>query len=121
MASVVLTGRAKEDVRDLDGAERKIVLKALKKLEEEPEKRGAPLGSRNTGSLTGLRKLVVGDRQYRVVYRVETDGEVVVVWVVGTRTDGECYDMAMARLKRYREQPELAKELEGLLADAYGR
>ena len=89
MASVVLTGEAKEDIRDLDGAARKLVLRGLRKLEQEPDKRGAPLGSRPSGDLTGLRKLVVGDRQYRVVYRVEPDGEVVVVWVVGTRTDGE--------------------------------
>lgn len=63
MAVVRLSGEAKEDLRDLDGSARKIVAKALKKLEEEPEKRGAPLGSTARGDLSTFRKLVVGNRQ----------------------------------------------------------
>lgn len=121
MARVVLTAEAKEDVRDLDGAERKIVLKALKKLESEPEKRGEPLGSRATSNLTGLRKLVVGDKQYRIVYRVEENGDVAVVWVVGSRTDGECYDMTAARLKVYQGNPEMLGKLGAMLSEVYGK
>lgn len=37
--------------------------------------------------------------QYRIVYRVEQNGDVVVVWAVGSRNDGERYDMAAAWLK----------------------
>ena len=69
MAEVVLPAEAVEDLADLDGAERKLVVKALGKLRAEPEKRGA---------LTTFRKLVVGNRQFRIVYRVEPDGTVVV-------------------------------------------
>jgi mRNA interferase RelE/StbE len=99
MAKVQLTSDAREDLRDLDGSARKAVLKAIKKLEDEPEKRGEPLGSRQSGNLTTFRKLVVGDRDYRVVYRVEPGGAVVVVWVVGRRADSECYEMALSRLR----------------------
>lgn len=99
MARVLLTEDAKEDLRDLDGAARKIVIKALAKLKDNPEQRGQPLGSRSGGNLTGLRKLVVGDRDYRIVYNVEPDGTVCVVWVIGKRTDGEVYDLAVSRLK----------------------
>lgn len=119
MAAVKLTSAAKEDLRDLDGEARKRVLKAMKKLEDSPEQRGQPLGSKATGDLTTFRKLVVGDRQFRIVYRVENDGSVVVVWVVGSRTDDQCYDMAVSRLKLYSSDAELAAELEGLLQEVW--
>lgn len=101
MAKVLLTDEARDDVRDLDGSARKLVLKAMKKLEESPEQRGAPLGSRTGGNLATFRKLVVGDRDYRIIYRVEEDGTVCVVWVVGNRVDGEGYELAKSRIKLY--------------------
>jgi mRNA interferase RelE/StbE len=99
MARVTLTEDAREDLHDLDGTARLVVLKALKKLETEPMQRGQPLGSRARGDLTSFRKLVVGNRDYRIVYRVETDGTVVVVWVIARRADDECYELALARLR----------------------
>ena len=95
MARVEFTAQAREDVRDLDGSARKLVLRAIKKLEDDPEKRGAPLGSQPTGDLTTFRKLVVGNRDCRVIYRVELD-TVVVVWVVGARNRGWYF-----QLRRY--------------------
>jgi mRNA interferase RelE/StbE len=114
MARVVLTDDAKEDLRNLDGAARKLVAKKLKQLEDEPEKRGAPLGSRSSSNLTTFRKLVVGDRDYRIVYRVEPDGTVCVVWVIGRRSDNEVYQMALARLKML-ARDDLTADLTGLL------
>lgn len=101
MAKVFLTEDAREDLRDLDRSAQVIVVKALKKLESEPEKRGQPLGSKATGDLTGLRKLVVGNRDYRVVYRVQEDGSVCVVWVIGRCADSEVYEIAVARLRTH--------------------
>lgn len=100
MARVQLTAEAREDVRDLDGSAKKLVLKALKKLEENPGQRGAPLG----GGLATFRKLVVGDREYRIIYRVEQDDTVVVVWVIAKRADAECYQLAMSRLATMRDR-----------------
>lgn len=114
MARVVLTDDAKEDLRNLDGAARKLVAKKLKQLEDEPEKRGAPLGSRSSSNLTTFRKLVVGDRDYRLVYRVEPDGTVCVVWVIGRSSDNEVYQMALARLKML-ARDDLTADLTGLL------
>ncbi|MGH3869960.1 MAG: type II toxin-antitoxin system RelE family toxin [Pseudonocardiaceae bacterium] len=74
-----MTEDAREDLHDLGGAARVIVVKVLKKLQTEPGKRGSPLGSKLSGNLTTFRKLVVGDRNYRIVYRVDPDGSVVVV------------------------------------------
>lgn len=99
MAEVRLTEDAREDLHDLDVAARIAVLKALKKLRAEPEKRGAPLGNKTSGNLTTFRKLVVGDRDYRIVYRVESDGSVVVVWVIARRCDDEVYQLALSRLR----------------------
>ena len=119
MARVVLTPAAKDDVRALDGAARELVLKAMKKLEDHPESRGAPLGSRTGSNLTGFRKLVVGDRQYRIVYRVEADGSVCVVWLVGNRVDAECYEAARSRVEQYAKDPGLAATLSHLLDAAF--
>lgn len=114
MARVELTSEAREDVRDLDGNARKLVLRAMKKLEDEPEKRGQPLGSQPAGDLTTFRKLVVGNRDYRIIYRIEGES-VVVVWVVGARAEGECYALATARLRMYQDNPTLARELEAMI------
>jgi mRNA interferase RelE/StbE len=68
--------------------------------------------------LTGLRKLVVGDRQYRIVFKVEADGTVTVVWVIATRNDDECYNLALARLKLY-ENTEKAALVKALIDSVY--
>ncbi len=99
MARVELTDGALEDLRGFDGSVRKVVLKALKKLENQPEMRGQPLGSQPAGNLTGFRKLVIGDRDYRAVYRVLEDGTVAVVSVIAKRADNEAYELAIARLR----------------------
>jgi mRNA interferase RelE/StbE len=118
LAEVFLTTEAKEDLRDLDGSARKLVLKALKKLETNPEQCGLPLGSR-AGNLVTFRKLVVGDRDYCVIYRVESDGAVIVVWVIGKRADDECYEMAVSRVRMYGGNPALVGELVALLDRAW--
>ncbi|PRX44237.1 mRNA interferase RelE/StbE [Prauserella shujinwangii] len=120
MARVQLTDDAREDLRDLDGSARVVVLKALRKLEHEPEKRGEPLGSRPGGDLTTFRKLVVGNRAFRIVYRVEADGTAVVVWVIGPRADAECYNLAVARLRMHGDR-ELARLARMLLDAAFAQ
>lgn len=113
MAAVHLTSDAWEDYYELDGDTRSKVRKGLLKLETEPAKRGQPLGSQHTGNLTTFRKLVVGNRDYRIVYRIDEDGTAVVVWVIGRRTDAECYQLAMARFSMH-ENPlvrRLAEEM----------
>ncbi|WP_081809749.1 type II toxin-antitoxin system RelE family toxin [Amycolatopsis keratiniphila] len=113
MARVYLTDDAKEDLRDFDGSARKIIIKALAKLKENPEQRGQPLGSRTQNNLTTFRKLVIGDRAYRAVYRVENDGTVAVIWVIKERADNECYEIAVSRLRLHgdREMADLATNL----------
>lgn len=114
-ARVRLTTEAREDLADLDGAARKIVAKALLKLQDGPEQRGAPLGSTARENLTTFRKLVVGKKDYRIVYRVELDGSVVVVWVIAKRADRECYDLARARLQTYEGDPAMTQQLKAMI------
>jgi mRNA interferase RelE/StbE len=67
-------------------------MKKLLLLERDPEA-GVPLH----GALAGWRKIIVGDRGWRVVWRVtwDDDGGAVVdvaeVWAVGARADAEVY------------------------------
>lgn len=99
MAQVELTDDAKDDIRGLDGSVKTRVLKDLKKLETCPSDRGQPLGSRDTGNLTGLRKLYVGPRKdYRAVFATEGDA-IAIVMVVATRSESECYELAVTRIR----------------------
>jgi mRNA interferase RelE/StbE len=123
VARVELTDDALEDLRDLDGSERKIVLEALKKLERAPHQLGQPLGSRPSGNLTGFRKLVVGRKAYRILYWVQEDAEpddatIVVVWVIAERADNQAYELALGRLKAM-AQREVANELERMLVEVW--
>lgn len=113
MAVVKLLREAAEDVRDLDGSARVLVLKALEKLKTNPEQRGQPLGSKATGNLTSLRKLVVGNRDYRIVYRCLDADRIAVVMVVAKRADNEVYDLAVARLRMH-EDPEMRQLADSL-------
>src|SRR5450759_2152396 len=120
MAKVVLTDDALGDLRGLDGSARKLVIKELGKLRDSPELRGAPLGSRRTGNLTGFRKVVVGDRQYRIVYRVEDDGTICVVWVIGSRVGEEFYRVGVARPGLHAD-PKIAAEMGAALDTLWRR
>lgn len=81
---VVLQKRNKQA---LQWAMKKFVL-----IERDPEA-GAPLG----GGLHGFRKLTVGDRDWRIIWRVtyEESGDVIIdigeIWAVGARKDSEVY------------------------------
>lgn len=75
---------------------------ALKKcllLERDPEA-GEPL----RGTLVGYRKLVVGDRDWRIIWRVTHDEagrpvvDVAEVWALGARSDSEVYAEMNARV-----------------------
>jgi mRNA interferase RelE/StbE len=92
---VRLTDDAIKDLRTLFRADPQIVRWALKKmiqLERDPLA-GDPL----LGGLIGYRKITVGDRGWRIVWRVVQDEtgdfrvEVAEVWAVGYRKDGEVY------------------------------
>jgi mRNA interferase RelE/StbE len=103
-AWVRLTDDAVEDLRRLQKKDPQIVREVFKKmllLERSPS-----AGETLLGALVGFRKLVVGDRDYRIVWQETTDQahrpvlEIAEVWAVGARADSEVY----AELTRRVEQ-----------------
>ena len=99
---VRLTEDAVKDVRTLFRVEPQIVRWALKKMiqiERDPNA-GAPL----LGGLIGYRKIVVGDRDWRVVWRIVQDDardfrvDVAEVCAVGYRKDNEVYEEIRRRV-----------------------
>lgn len=112
---VRLTQPAVDDLQTLlRKGDPQVVKWALKKmllLERDPEA-GAPL----LGGLIGWRKLTVGDRGWRVVWRVTHDNsgtaartvvvDVAEVWAVGARSDGEVYDEMTSRVAVLGDSPE---------------
>ena len=105
---VWLTDAAVEDLERLDGAPLVWALKKLLLLETSSEA-GEPL----MGNLIGYRKLVVSDRDWRIVWRATTNerGGVVIevseVWAVGARSDDEVYAEMTARLAAAPSSPAL--------------
>jgi mRNA interferase RelE/StbE len=105
---VWLTDAAVEDLERLDGAALVWALKKMLVLETSSQA-GEPL----LGSLIGYRKLVVSDRDWRIVWRATTNerGGVVIeiseVWAVGARSDHDVYQEMTARLAAAPASPAL--------------
>lgn len=101
-----MTDAAVDDLERLDGSALVWALKKMLLLEADPYT-GEPL----VGTLIGYRKLVVGNRDWRLVWRVTTEerGRLVVeiaeVWAVGARSDGAVYDEMAARIAAMPDGP----------------
>ena len=72
-----------------------LFLKKLIRLEEVGKDAGLPLGR----GLTGWRKIVVGDRNWRIVFTTNPEETVATVWVIGDRDDAACYEDAQRRVR----------------------
>lgn len=125
---VRLTDAALADLRTMQRkSDPQVVRWALKKcllLERDPE-----AGEELRGGLIGFRKIAVGNRDWRLVWRVthQDTGTVIVdvaeVWAFGARSDDEVYAEVQERVSLLREQPHtvpLADALAALGTVAYG-
>ena len=108
-AYVRLTEPAVEDLGRLVRRDPQVARRALKKmilLERDP-RAGDPL----LGALVGFRKLTVGDRHWRIVWRVTEDDsgrdlvEIAEVWAAGARSDGEVYAEMRTRVEQLSDTP----------------
>ena len=80
-------------------------LKKLVRLEAVGKDAGQPLGA----GLTGWRKIVVGDRNWRIIFTVDPAETIATVWVIGDRDDAACYAEAERRVRAAGEsKPEAA-------------
>lgn len=116
-AEVWLTVPAVEDLRRLDGAPLVWALKKMLLLETDPLA-GEPL----LGSLVGYRKLVVGSRDWRIIWRAIRDGrgtltvEITEVWAVGARSDDEVYAEMGSRVASLGATP-VRRSLEAIVGE----
>jgi mRNA interferase RelE/StbE len=86
-----------EAITDLAGfAESGTLRRFLKKL-VEIETKGSGAGEPLGRDLVGWRKLTVGDRNWRIVFRVDPAETVATVCVIGDREDSICYEEAKRR------------------------
>jgi len=74
----------------------KLFFKKLLEIEAKGPQAGEPLGR----DLVGWRKLTVGNRDWRIVFRVDKAEAVATVCVIGDRDDGVCYEEAKLRAER---------------------
>jgi mRNA interferase RelE/StbE len=81
------------------------LLATLVRLEEVGKEAGLPLGR----GLTGWRKIVVGDRNWRIVFTTNYEESIATVWVIGDREDSACYAEAQRRIEALpKDQPQAA-------------
>lgn len=102
MADIMWLPQAKEDMEQIDHSIRVRVFKTIEKLKLDPIAYGTPLGNQNTGELIGFYKIEPADG-FRIVYTVSNKNELVVITVVGKRTDSIVYRTASKRIAATRE------------------
>lgn len=66
-----------------------MLLRRMEALACEPEKQGAPL----RGALIGYRAVRAVGQRYRIIYRIDESGAVVVVAALGIRREGDRADV----------------------------
>ena len=95
---------AEKEFDRLDGSVRKIVLKGIIKVSENPLPQnqgglGKPLGNKSGNDLTGLLKIKYKSIGLRVVYKLIIDEETneMYILVISARSDNEVYNLAYKR------------------------
>ena len=95
--------RALDDLAKVDTSAKRIVLKAINRVAENPLPRteggyGWPLGNKQGRDLTNLLKIKMRGIGYRVVYELKRTESSMVIIVVGVRADEEVYRIAYERI-----------------------
>ncbi len=103
---VVYLPEAKKDLHDLDGSQRKLILKALQKVQQNPFSileggYGKPLGNKNGNDLSGFLKIKLKACGLRIVYRLIQVEDIMLIVVIGAREDAEVYKIAQKRIEKY--------------------
>jgi mRNA interferase RelE/StbE len=79
--------------RHAESGKLKSFFKKLLEIEANGSRAGEPLGR----DLVGWRKITVGNRDWRIVFRIDRAETVATVCVIGDRDDGACYEEARKR------------------------
>ncbi len=94
---------ARKDLVSLDGSQKKLVLKAIKKVQTNPLPvfeggYGKPLGHKNGNDLSGFLKIKLKASGIRIVYKVIKSDDKMLIVVIGVRADDEVYQTAEKRI-----------------------
>lgn len=100
---VEFDSRAIDDLFKIDASSKKVILKTINRVAENPLPRaeggyGWPLGNKHGMNLTNLLKIKLRGMGYRVVYQLKRTETAMEIIVVGVRADEEVYRMAYERL-----------------------
>ena len=96
---------AKKDLKKLDKNQQIIVLKAIRKVQQNPLSNneggyGKPLGNKADNNLTGLLKIKLRGAGIRIVYKLIKIESKIIIIVIGIRDDNEVYDIASRRINK---------------------
>ncbi|MGX7415122.1 type II toxin-antitoxin system RelE family toxin [Aerococcus christensenii] len=96
---------ALNDYQKLDGSQRILVDKALKRilLNPLPQQEGGygkPLANRFQTKLTGLMKVKLKRSGLRIIYRLERHEYQLLVIIIGARADSQIYKEAQRRIAK---------------------
>ncbi len=97
---------AEKDLKNLDGSQRILVLKAIKKVQQNPlpmdeQGYGKTLGNHTNSDLAGLLKIKLRSAGLRVVYQLRRTETSMIVIVIGVRADEEVYELAQKRADKH--------------------
>lgn len=99
---VLYLPEAENDLKKLDGSQRILVLKAIKKVRNNPLPQseggyGKPLRNKGGRNLTSLLKIKLKASGIRIVYSIKRQAEQMFIIVIGIREDEEVYNIAESR------------------------
>lgn len=101
---VKYTKPAAADLDKLDNSARIQVLKAIKKVSENPLPRphgyGKPLGNHNSSDLTGFLKIKLKQTGLRIVYDLVKTDNIMRIIIISIRDDEAVYKEAEKRAKK---------------------
>jgi mRNA interferase RelE/StbE len=126
VAFIRLTDPAIDDLNELHRLDPSILRKVLTKMLilERNTEAGEPL----LGDLMGWRKLTVGDRNWRIIWRTTQDEsggemiEIAQIWAVGARSDSKIYNEMKNRIESLPASPatKSLSDVLGLLGEKAG-
>jgi mRNA interferase RelE/StbE len=102
--SVEYTKEAANDLKELDRTQQLQVLKAIKRVSENPLPNseggyGKPLGNHLSAKLPGYLKIKLAKAGLRVVYHIERSESIIRIIIISIRDDDTVYKMAQERIK----------------------
>ena len=89
--------KAMQELKNLDGSFKLMVLKQIKKIMNNPEI-GQLLGNKAGLDLTGYRKIYVNKKKIRIVYKLIENQLIIYIISIGTRDKGNVYEEANKRI-----------------------